>query len=97
VPVLDEAAGRARQMNAGATRARCEVQLFLHADTTLPEAAETPVLRALDEGADWGRFDLRIVGRSLWLPWVGTLMNWRSRWTGIATGDQAIFVRRALL
>jgi rSAM/selenodomain-associated transferase 2 len=45
--------------------------------------------------AGWGRFDVRIEGRSAWLPVVAALMNRRSRWTGIATGDQAIFVRRA--
>jgi len=85
--------GRARQMNAGAARARGEVLLFLHADTLLPPDADATVLRA---GAAWGRFDVRISGRSALLPVVAMLMNARSRRTGIATGDQAIFVRRAL-
>jgi len=94
--VLAGPRGRARQMNAGAARARGEVLLFLHADTTLPDAADTLLLGAVDAGADWGRFDVRITGRSRWLPLVAAMMNRRSRWTGIATGDQAIFVRRAL-
>jgi rSAM/selenodomain-associated transferase 2 len=94
--VLAGPRSRARQMNAGAAQARGEVLLFLHADTALPATADALVLRALDAGADWGRFDVRIVGRSRWLPLVAALMNRRSRWTGIATGDQAIFVRRAL-
>ena len=94
--VLAGPRGRARQMNAGAAQARGEVLLFLHADTLLPSAADALLLQAIDAGADWGRFDVRIVGRSRWLPLVAALMNRRSRWTGIATGDQAIFVRRAL-
>jgi rSAM/selenodomain-associated transferase 2 len=85
--------GRARQMNAGAAAAAAPLLLFLHADTQLPAAADAAVIGALRRRA-WGRFDVRIEGRSRWLPVVGTLMNWRSRASGIATGDQAIFVRR---
>ena len=88
--------GRARQMNAGAAAVRAEVLLFLHADTRLPPDAEALIARALRAGADWGRFDVRIDGRPWMLAVVAALMNRRSRWTGIATGDQAIFVRRAV-
>jgi rSAM/selenodomain-associated transferase 2 len=88
--------GRARQMNAGAAVARGAVLLFLHADTRLPEGADGLIAAALAQGAHWGRFDVHIEGRSAWLPVVAALMNLRSRWTGIATGDQALFVRRAL-
>jgi rSAM/selenodomain-associated transferase 2 len=86
--------GRARQMNAGAAAATGEALLFLHADTTLPEAADRLVLAALGERS-WGRFDVRIDGRSPLLSVVAFFMNTRSRLSGIATGDQAIFVRRA--
>jgi rSAM/selenodomain-associated transferase 2 len=92
--VLDAPRGRARQMNAGAAVAQGEVLLFLHADTTLPADADRLIAQALARGFAWGRFDVRIEGRSRWLPVVGFLMNLRSRWTGIATGDQAMFVRR---
>ena len=92
--VLVAPRGRARQMNAGAAAATGEVLLFLHADTELPPGGERLVLAAIDAGAVWGRFDVRIAGRSRWLPVVAALMNLRSRLTGIATGDQAIFVRR---
>jgi rSAM/selenodomain-associated transferase 2 len=88
--------GRARQMNAGAAAAQAEVLLFLHADTCLPPDADRLVLQGLaGAGFDWGRFDVQIDGRSSLLPVVAALMNRRSRWTGIATGDQAMFVRRA--
>ncbi len=86
--------GRARQMNAGAEAALGEVLLFLHADTRLPIGAQHAIGEAIRQGALWGRFDVRIEGRSRLLPVVAALMNARSRLTGIATGDQAIFVRR---
>lgn len=86
--------GRGSQMNVGAEQARGDILLFLHADTELPDGALTAIEVAVAEGAVWGRFDVRIVGASPLLPVVATLMNWRSRLTGIATGDQAIFATR---
>ncbi|MET0681532.1 MAG: TIGR04283 family arsenosugar biosynthesis glycosyltransferase [Burkholderiales bacterium] len=94
--VLAAARGRASQMNAGADAATGDVLLFLHADTRLPPGADRAVLDGLAAaGASWGRFDVRIEGRSPLLGPVAWLMNRRSRLTGIATGDQAIFVTRA--
>ena len=81
--------GRAVQMNAGAREATGDVLLFLHADTRLPSNADDLV-----QGFLWGRFDVQIEGRHPLLPVVAWSMNLRSRLTGIATGDQAIFVRR---
>ena len=87
--------GRALQMNAGAEKATGDVLLFLHADTRLPPMAELLVLDGLARsGRDWGRFDVKIAGRSPLLRVVALMMNLRSRVTGIATGDQAIFVKR---
>ena len=93
--VLRSEPGRARQMNAGAAQARGEVLLFLHADTLLPADADALIAAAMERGAVWGRFDVRIAGRSALLPLVAALMNLRSRISGIATGDQAIFVQRS--
>ena len=87
--------GRAQQMNAGAALARAPVLLFLHADTRLPEGADRAIDAAVAGGAGWGRFDVRIVGRARMLRVVAFMMNLRSRLSGIATGDQAIFVTRA--
>ena len=93
--VLGAPRGRASQMNAGADAASGDVLLFLHADTRLPPGAERAVLEGLAaSGARWGRFDVRIEGRHPLLRLVAWLMNRRSRLTGIATGDQAIFVAR---
>lgn len=85
--------GRAAQMNAGAGAARGQVLLFLHADTTLPPAADALIDAAIAAGAAWGRFDVRIDAHHPLLRLVERMMNWRSRLSGIATGDQAIFVR----
>jgi rSAM/selenodomain-associated transferase 2 len=94
--VIVTSRGRARQMNAGVALARGEVLLFLHADTMLPAEAGPLVAAAIVGGARWGRFDVRIAGASPLFPLIAALMNLRSRLTGIATGDQAIFVHRDL-
>jgi rSAM/selenodomain-associated transferase 2 len=87
--------GRAVQMNAGAALARGDVLLFLHADTRLPDHADALVCDGLTgSGLPWGRFDVAIAGRSPLLAIVAAAINLRSRATGIATGDQAMFVRR---
>jgi len=89
------ARGRASQMNAGASAARGDTLLFLHADTRLPQDADRLVMDGLERsGRPWGRFDVRIDGRHPLLPVIAAMMNLRSRLTGIATGDQALFVDR---
>jgi rSAM/selenodomain-associated transferase 2 len=93
--VITAPRGRASQMNAGAAEARGDILLFLHADTVLPPDADRLILEGLAASRlAWGRFDVRIAGRHRLLPVVARLMNIRSRLTGIATGDQAIFVWR---
>lgn len=93
--VIRAATGRASQMNAGAAQARGDVLLFLHADTELPDGADALILEnVLRTGALWGRFDVRLSGSHPLLRLVERMMNWRSRLTGICTGDQAIFVTR---
>ena len=86
--------GRARQMNTGAAESRGDVLLFLHADTLLPRQGAKAAVQAITDGAVWGRFDVVIGGGSVWFPLIGASMNLRSRLTGIATGDQAMFVER---
>lgn len=101
VPLADKVVhaprGRALQMNAGASRARGGILLFLHADSRLPQAADGLIIEGLKRlRRGWGRFDVAIAGRHPLLRVVERLMNLRSRLTGIATGDQAIFVTRSL-
>lgn len=91
--VLPSEKGRAVQMHTGARAAQGEVLLFLHADTRLPADALQLVQEALSTTNHvWGRFDVRIDGTPWMLKVVARMMNWRSRWSGIGTGDQAMFV-----
>src|SRR5262245_36310521 len=87
--------GRARQMNYGASRASGDVLLFLHADTRLPASAWRDIASALSDSRHiGGRFDVELEGAHWMLKVIGALINCRSRATKIATGDQALFVRR---
>ncbi len=97
--VVSAPRGRAMQMNAGAAVAAGDTLLFLHADTALPdkagELADELILTGLAKnGKKWGRFDVEITGRHPLLPMVAVLINLRSRLSGIATGDQAMFITR---
>jgi hypothetical protein len=67
--------------------------VFLHADCLLPPDAAKQIQKSLEDRL-WGRFDVEIDGRHPLLKVIACSMNLRSRLTGIATGDQAIFVRR---
>jgi rSAM/selenodomain-associated transferase 2 len=95
--VLTSAPGRARQMNTGATAAQSEILCFLHADSRLPENADALIINGLSRSRhSWGRFNVRITGSHPLLRVIAWLMNWRSRLSGIATGDQGLFVTRSL-
>ena len=94
--VVRASRGRASQQNAGAKQALGDTFLFLHSDTQLPLDADGLIADALNDGAVlWGRFDLRFDTDQTMLRVVATMMNARSRLTGIATGDQCLFVRRS--
>lgn len=93
--IIESAAGRALQMNAGAELATGDVLLFLHADTQLPNHAIADITSAVRQAA-WGRFDVRLDSSAWMLKVVSQMINWRSRLSGIATGDQAIFIKKPL-
>jgi rSAM/selenodomain-associated transferase 2 len=96
VRLVSSRRGRARQMNAGAAHARGAVLLFVHADTVLPPDAGDAARGALaDPAVAYGRFDVRFDSARPVFRLIAALMNLRSRLTGVCTGDQAIFVRRA--
>jgi rSAM/selenodomain-associated transferase 2 len=93
--VIRAPGSRAHRMNEGAKAANGFIFVFLRTDTRLPDDADTQVMygRARDTSV-WGRFDLRYAGKHMLLPLLARLVNWRSAMSGIATGDQAIFVQR---
>ncbi len=89
--------GRSRQMNNGAKSANNEILLFLHADTLLPEGADRLILEGIEKKKkSWGRFDVKLSGKGPLFRVIEFLMNWRSRLSSIATGDQAIFAKTDL-
>ena len=89
--------GRAVQMNLGAEEAEGDVFLFLHADTQLPSSAQKNIRSALEEPrCVGGRFDISLDGEEWIYRLIGKLISLRSRMTRVATGDQAIFVRRKI-
>jgi rSAM/selenodomain-associated transferase 2 len=92
--LLFAARGRAAQQHAGALASSGDALWFVHADSSVPPGADSLIAQALSI-APWGRFDVQLQGRSRALPVVAAAMNLRSRLSGIATGDQGIFVRRA--
>lgn len=92
--VLHSPRGRARQMNCGAAGAQADVLLFLHADTHLPDNAVSLILQAVADGYQWGRFDVNFDSPQPVFRLIAFMMNWRSRLTSIATGDQALFMTR---
>lgn len=94
VRVVQSDRGRARQLNAGARAARSDILLFLHADTLPPPQALALVRDAIGSGAVWGRFDVCLSGTGAVFRVIECSMNWRAALTGIATGDQAMFIRR---
>jgi len=93
--LIDSAAGRAAQMNNGAAAARGDLLWFVHADTGVSPDMDRLLLDALSRSDKlWGRFDIRLSGDAAALRIIAKMMNWRSRLSGIATGDQGIFMRR---
>jgi len=92
--VIMSVKGRAKQMNIGARQATGNVLIFLHADTRLPENALHLIQQKINSAGQWGRFDIQLSGNPFMLKVIACMMNWRSRLTGIATGDQVIFVTR---
>ena len=92
--IIISPAGRALQMNSGAALATGNILIFLHADTRLPDPALQLIQQQIGITGLWGRFDIQLSGTPFMLKVIAQMMNWRSRLTGIATGDQVIFVTR---
>lgn len=97
VQLISSARGRAAQMNAGASNTHADILVFLHADTNLPDTAVHCIQQVMtDLSCVGGRFDVRFPVDKGWAWVISRMMNLRSRWSGICTGDQTIFVRRSI-
>ncbi|MEW8027756.1 MAG: TIGR04283 family arsenosugar biosynthesis glycosyltransferase [Candidatus Thiodiazotropha sp.] len=94
--LLHASPGRAQQMNSGALQASGDVYWFLHADSRIGDGMDRAILAAVDSKPSWGRFDIRLSGSHPLFRIIERMMNWRSRISGIATGDQGIFIHRWL-
>jgi len=92
--VVSDRTDRAYQMNLGIRETDGDAVLFLHADTQLPKGAIELITRCLELDYFWGRFDVRLSGRAFMFRIIERMMNLRSCLTGIATGDQAMFISR---
>ena len=93
--IIHSSRGRARQLNAGAKMATADLLLFLHVDTQLPDNAAALMTEAVAAGHSWGRFDVGFDNALPVFNLIACMMNWRSRLSGIATGDQAMFMTQA--
>ena len=91
--VTQSAKGRSRQLNHGASLASGDVLCFLHADTIAPDNLDTIIFDTLKKDhAFWGRFNVKLSGEHFLFRIIENMMNWRSYLTGVATGDQGIFI-----
>lgn len=91
--IIESSPGRAMQMNAGARQARGDVLWFLHGDTLVPRDADQVIEKTWRDAAhDWGRFNVRLSGGHVLFRVIEAMMNLRSCITGIATGDQGMFI-----
>ena len=96
VVMVNSAPGRAIQMNEGARIARGDMLWFLHADTEFAMPCYQYLEAMLASKAEWGRFNIRLSGRPAVFRLISFFMNFRSGFTGIATGDQGIFIEKEL-
>lgn len=99
--IISSGSGRAQQMNAGARLAHGHLIFFLHVDSQLPDnfsemIASITGASTKPEPFCWGRFDIKLSGKHWLFRVIETMMNGRSRLTGIATGDQVIFMSQEL-
>lgn len=92
--LITSPAGRAQQMNAAAKLAEHDVLWFLHADTLVPDNADELILDCFINEHIWGRFNVRLSSHKFRFRIIETFINLRSCLSGIATGDQGIFVNK---
>lgn len=88
-------AGRANQMNLGGRATGADYLCFLHADS-MPQLSNDRLQEYFATRPLWGFFQVRLDGTSAAFRVIEWFMNWRSRLTAVATGDQMLFLQRAV-
>ena len=93
--VITGSAGRALQMNVGADEAPGDILLFLHADSRIEPESYRKMLQCM-QNPKWigGAFKLCIESGKWSLKLIALLANIRSKYFGLAYGDQGFFVRK---
>jgi rSAM/selenodomain-associated transferase 2 len=94
--IVKGSAGRALQMNAGARVATGDIFIFLHADSRIEPASYEKMLHSLESSEKiGGAFSLCIDSDKWSLRLIAGLSNLRSKYFGMAYGDQAFFVKNS--
>ncbi len=88
--------GRGQQIAYGIEHSTRPWIWVLHADSTICTNHLNSVVKAFSM-TGWGRFDVTLDGDRFIYRIVEALMNFRSKLTGICTGDQGIFFTRKIL
>lgn len=91
--ILHSEPGRAQQMNTGARHAKGEYLWFLHADSKVDFDFESIIESGL-KNKKWGWFNVRLSNTKIIFRVIESMMNYRSKITSVATGDQGIFIHK---
>ena len=88
--ILKTKSGRAIQQNIGASIAKGNILLFLHADTYIT----TKQLLSIKKDKIWGFFKVKFNNNKIKYKILSFFINLRSKLYNYGTGDQVIYVKR---
>lgn len=86
--------GRANQMNYGASLAKGDILLFLHADSFLAKDALSQIQNIISKGSKVGCFRIKFQSNTILMKICGFMSDFRVAFRNIAFGDQGIFITK---